>query len=79
MSAARPEGTPGPDGGGQARARQGWLSDHSGRLSGTVLGLAMGGFLSFLAVIGFKPALFLLAFVVAGLVMIVVGGRIRGS
>jgi hypothetical protein len=44
-----------------------------------VLGLATLGFLTFLAAIGFKPALFLVALVVAGLGVIIVGGRIRGS
>ncbi len=78
MSTTSGDGAPGP-GGPQAGARQRWLWEHSGRLSGAVLGLATLGFLTFLAAIGFKPALFLVALVVAGLGVIIVGGRIRGS
>lgn len=53
--------------------------DHIGMLTGIVIaGLAVGGTV-FLAAIGFAPALFLLVLIVAGLVLLIVGGRIKAS
>ncbi|MDA8291910.1 MAG: hypothetical protein M0Z33_09570 [Actinomycetota bacterium] len=66
-----------PDGATRAR-RAAWLWDHSGRLAGLALG--GGGFAAmvFLAAIGFRPALYLVVLLVAGVTVIAVGGRIRG-
>ncbi len=59
--------------------RRQWLWDHIGRLSGAVLGLLALAGLIFLAAIGFKPALGLIAVVVIGVLLIVVGGKMHGS
>jgi hypothetical protein len=56
-----------------------WLYDHIGRLSGLLLGaLALVGLL-FLAVIGYGPAIGLLVVIVIGILLIAVGGRMRGG
>jgi len=60
-------------------ARSSWLWEHIGRLSGLVLGMFAFAFVAFLAVIGFRPALFLLVLVVSGVAMIAIGGRMRGT
>ena len=59
--------------------RAGWLWDHAGRLAGAVLGSPAFGATVFVAAIGFKPALFLVVLLVAGIVIIAVGGRIRSA
>jgi len=59
--------------------RRQWLWDHIGRLSGAVLGLLALAGLIFLAAIGFKPALGLIAVVLIGLLLIVVGGKMHGT
>lgn len=74
-SSAEPDGAGAPDGTGRGR----WLSDHSGRLAGAGLGLLGFSATVFLAAIGFKPAFFLVVLLVAGVLTIAVGGRIRGS
>lgn len=55
-----------------------WLWDHIGRLSGLVLGALAFAFLCLLAALGWAPAYGLVVIVVVGVLMIVVGGRIRG-
>ena len=60
-------------------AEASWLWDHAGRLSGIALGLLALAALVFLAAIGFRPALFLVVLLVAGVVIIAVGGRIRSA
>jgi hypothetical protein len=59
--------------------RSSWLYDHIGRLAGIVLLLLAIAFLAFLAVLGFAPALGLLVVFVAGVLMIALGGSLRGS
>ncbi len=71
--ATTPAGTPGD------ATHAGWLWDHAGRLAGALLGLLAFGATVFLAAIGFKPALFLVVLLVAGVVLIAVGGRIRST
>lgn len=61
------------------RAGRTWLWDHIGRLAGIALGVLAFAALVFLAAIGFKPALFLIVLLVAGVVIIAVGGRIRSA
>jgi hypothetical protein len=56
----------------------GWLYDHIGRLSGIVLGLIAVAFLAFLASVGYEPALGLLVVVIVGIVLIILGGKMRG-
>lgn len=56
-----------------------WLYDHIGRIAGIVLGAVMFGFVAFLAVAGFHPALYLLVLVVAFVGMIALGGQLRGG
>ncbi len=51
--------------------------DHVGMLSALLLGLLATLALLFLAIVGFTPALVLLVVLVAGIAMLVVGGRIR--
>ena len=58
-------------------ARRLW--SHIGMVTGGILAAIAFAATLFLAAIGFTPALFLLVFVVAGVVLIVLGGRIRGS
>lgn len=55
-----------------------WLWAHIGRLAGVLLGLVAFAGLVMLAVAGYSAAYFLVALIVVGLVMIIVGGRIRG-
>ena len=57
-------------------ARQ-WLVDHIGRVLGIFLGLVTVAVLALFAALGFHPALFILVFIVAGLVLIVGGGMIH--
>ena len=54
-----------------------WLYDHLGRLAGAVLLMLAFAFVAFLAAIGFKPAYGLLVFLVVGMAMIVIGGRLH--
>lgn len=54
-----------------------WLWDHAGRLAAGVLGLIAVAFLVLLAVAGYSAAGILLALVIGGLAMIIIGGRIR--
>lgn|GEM_PF-1772852 len=56
-----------------------WLWDHIGRVAGITLGLLAFAGMVFLAAIGFKPALFLIVLLVAGVAIIAVGGRIRSA
>jgi hypothetical protein len=54
-----------------------WLWAHIGRISGLVLGLLALAFLTLLAVVGFRAADGILIFVIAMVVMIVIGGRLH--
>lgn len=60
-------------------SRKQWFWEHIGRLSGIVLGLFAIAFLSLLAVAGYTPAALFIPLVIAGLVLIILGGRIRGD
>jgi len=62
----------------RARRRE-WLWNHTGRLAGLFIAMLAVAGLVFLSAIGFKPALFLLVFLVAGVVLIALGGRIRDA
>jgi hypothetical protein len=59
-------------------APKSWLWEHIGRLAGLCLALITIGFVALLAVAGYAPAVGLLVFIVAVLVMLVVGGRLHG-
>jgi len=63
---------------GREPTARGWLWDHIGRLSGIVLGVVAFALLVLLAALGWPPAFGLVVVIVIGLVMIVVGGRIKG-
>ncbi len=82
MSAeAAPEGGGATSTGGRERgtrrlARR--VVDHIGMLTGGFLAVLAFAGLVFLAAIGFDPAAYLLVFVAAGVLIIAVGGRIRG-
>ncbi len=54
------------------------LWDHIGRISGVVLGLAVFAFLVVLAVAGDPQALGIIVVVVAGILLIYLGGRLHG-
>jgi 4-hydroxybenzoate polyprenyltransferase len=56
-----------------------WLYNHIGRLSGTVLGLLVMLFIALLAINGYEPAITLLVIIVAGFLMISIGGKLRGG
>jgi hypothetical protein len=58
-------------------AHKSWLWDHIGRLAGLCLAFVAIGFIALLAVAGYPPAIGLLVFIVAVLVILVVGGRIH--
>lgn len=73
---SRPEAEEGP---AALYDAHGWLYHHIGRLSGGVLFLFAFAALAFLAVIGSTQALGLLLVIVAGFVIIVVGGHMRGG
>jgi len=60
-----------------ASTERSWLYDHIGRLLGVVLGLLTVAVLAFFASLGFRPALFVLVFFFAGLVLIIFGGKIH--
>jgi hypothetical protein len=64
---------------GATLSRRRWLWDHSGRLSGVVLGLLGCVFLGFLAAAGWAPAIGLLVCIAAGVGLIAIGGRVRGN
>lgn len=55
------------------------LWDHIGRISGVVLGLAVFAFLVVLAVAGDPQALGIIVVVVAGVLLIYLGGRLHGE
>lgn len=59
-------------------SRRQWLWDHIGRLSGLFLGACAFAFICLLAALGWAPAYGLVVIVVVGVLMIAVGGRIRG-
>jgi hypothetical protein len=54
-----------------------WLYAHIGRMLGIVGGFATVGLLAFFASLGFHPALYLLLFGVAGVLLIFGGGKIH--
>jgi hypothetical protein len=56
-----------------------WLYNHIGRLSGVILGAIVVLFVAFLAISGYEPATTLLVVLVAGFLMISVGGKLRGG
>lgn len=58
---------------------RGWLYNHIGRLAGIVLGLCFVGFVAFLAVLGYPPAIGLLVVAVAGVLLIALGSMLRGG
>lgn len=60
-------------------SRRQWLWDHAGRLGGIVLGLFAVAFLAILAIAGYTPAALFIPVVLAGLVLIVLGGRIHAG
>ena len=60
-------------------SRRRWLWDHSGRISGIMLGLLACAFLGFLAAAGYTPAIGLLIVIAAGVALIAIGGRVRGT
>ncbi|MGB9112763.1 MAG: hypothetical protein WCF24_08570 [Acidimicrobiales bacterium] len=60
-------------------SRRRWLWDHAGRLGGIVLGLFAVAFLAILAIAGYTPAALFIPVVLAGLVLIVLGGRIHAG
>ncbi len=64
--------------GGAPRFGARWWWDHSGRISGAVLGLFFLAFLALLAASGDRAVGIVLVLLVAGAAMIVVGGRIHG-
>ena len=54
-----------------------WLVEHIGRVLGLLLGLGVVAILALFAALGFHPALYILVFIIAGLVLIVGGGMIH--
>lgn len=58
--------------------RRQWLWDHIGRLSGLFLGLCAFAFLVLLASLGWTPAFALVVVVIMGIVLIILGGKMRG-
>ena len=54
-----------------------WLGEHIGRLLGVLLGIVTVVVLALSAALGFHPALYILVFIIAGLVLIVGGGMIH--
>lgn len=54
-----------------------WLTMHIGRVVGVAGGLVTLGALAFLAAVGFRPALYVLCFAGAGVLLIYLGGRIH--
>ena len=54
-----------------------WVADHIGRVLGMLLGVLAVLALAFFAALGFQPALYILVFIVAGVVLIVGGGMIH--
>jgi len=55
-----------------------WFYDHVGRLSGMVIGALVVAVVAFLAIAGYEPATTLLVIFVAGVLVIAVGGKMRG-
>lgn len=55
-----------------------WWWDHSGRISGVVLGLVFLAFLALLAVSGDRTVGIVVVTLLVGAAMIIVGGRIHG-
>lgn len=68
--------TPGKTEHREISSRQ-WLADHIGRVLGVFLGLIAIMVLALFAALGFHPALYILVFIVAGIVLIVGGGMIH--
>ncbi|MGA8297817.1 MAG: hypothetical protein WB770_12315 [Acidimicrobiales bacterium] len=60
-------------------SRRQWLWEHAGRLSGIVLGILAIAFLALLAESGYTPAALFIPLVLAGLVLIILGGRIHAA
>lgn len=54
-----------------------WFVDHVGRITGLVLALLVFCFMVFLVIAGYRPALYVILFFVAGIAMIAFGGRIH--
>ena len=65
-----------PSGGAPERS---WLYNHVGRIAGMVLGIIVIAFVVFLAIVGFRPALYLLVLIVVGVLIISLGGNMRGT
>ena len=79
MSTSGPEPRPGaPDEDGGLTWPQ-YLWAHIGVISGGVLGSILFGFLAFLALIGYRPAIALVVCIVGFVVLIVLGGRFRNA
>ena len=55
-----------------------WFYDHVGRLAGIVIGALVVALVAFLAIAGYEPAITLLVIFVAGVLVIAVGGKMRG-
>lgn len=60
-------------------SRRQWLWEHAGRLAGIVLGMLAVAFLAILAIAGYTAAALFIPVLVAGVVLIIVGGRIHGE
>lgn len=60
-------------------SRKRWLWEHAGRLAGVALGLLAIAFLALLAIVGYTPAVLFIPVLIAGLVLIIVGGRLHGD
>ena len=54
-----------------------WLGDHIGRILGILLGTVTVVVLALFASLGFRPALYILVFIIAGFVLIIGGGMIH--
>lgn len=55
-----------------------WLYDHIGRLAGLLIGALVVAVIALLAIAGYQPAMTLLVIFVAGVLVIAVGGKMRG-
>ncbi|MDA8035625.1 MAG: hypothetical protein M0T71_15930 [Actinomycetota bacterium] len=56
-----------------------WLWDHIGRISGLLLGLLAFAFLVLLASVGWTPAYGIIVVILIGILLIILGGRMRGG
>jgi hypothetical protein len=60
-----------------ATSRWGWIYAHIGRLLGISGGFLTLAILIFFATLGFRPALFIIVFAIAGVLLIFGGGKIH--